>query len=58
MKYICTLIAVKNIEKAKQFYYNVLGLKVVADFGANVTLTGGIALSMSIRYLNIRGDSE
>jgi len=38
------LIAVRNIEKAKQFYHDVLGLEVVADFGANVTLTGGIAL--------------
>lgn len=44
MKYTCTLIAVKNMEKAKQFYHDVLGLEVVADFGANVTLTGGIAL--------------
>ena len=44
MKYTCTLIAVKNMEKAKKFYHDVLGLEVVADFGANVTLTGGIAL--------------
>ena len=44
MKYTCTLLAVRNIEKAKQFYHDVLGLEVVADFGANVTLTGGIAL--------------
>ncbi|MEN6325224.1 MAG: VOC family protein [Syntrophomonas sp.] len=44
MKYTCTLIAVKDMEKAKQFYQDVLGLEVVADFGANVTLTGGIAL--------------
>ncbi|HWQ72868.1 MAG TPA: VOC family protein [Desulfitobacteriaceae bacterium] len=44
MKYTCTLIAVKNMEKAKQFYHDVLGLEVISDFGANVTLTGGIAL--------------
>ena len=44
MKYTCTLIAVRDIEKSKQFYHGVLGLDVVADFGANVTLTGGIAL--------------
>ena len=44
MKYTCTLIAVRNIEKAKQFYHDVLGLEVVAYFGANVTMTGGIAL--------------
>ena len=44
MRYTCTLIAVRDIEKSKQFYHGVLGLDVVADFGANVTLTGGIAL--------------
>ena len=44
MKYTCTLIAVRNIEKAKQFYHDVLGLEILVDFEANVTLTGGIAL--------------
>lgn len=44
MKYSSTLIAVKDIEKSKQFYHDVLDLDVIADFGANVTLTGGIAL--------------
>ena len=44
MKYTSTLIAVKDIEKSKQFYYDVLGLDVISDFGANVTLAGGIAL--------------
>ena len=44
MIYKCTLIAVKDMEKSKQFYHDVLGLNVVADFGANVTLDGGVAL--------------
>lgn len=44
MKYISTLIAVKDMEKSRQFYHNVLGLNVTADFGANVTLDGGIVL--------------
>ena len=44
MKYIGTLIAVKDIEKSKQFYHDVLGLDVVSDFDANVTLTGGVVL--------------
>ena len=44
MKYTGTLIAVKDIEKSRQFYHDVLGLDVVADFGANVTLTGGVVL--------------
>ena len=38
MKFRSTLIAVKDIDISKQFYHDVLGLNVVADFGANVTL--------------------
>ncbi|MBP3481292.1 MAG: VOC family protein [Clostridia bacterium] len=44
MKYTSTLIAVKDIEKSKRFYHEVLGLNVEADFGANVTLEGSVAL--------------
>lgn len=44
MKFRSTLIAVKDIEISKQFYHDVLGLNVVADFGANVTLDGGVVL--------------
>ena len=32
------------MEKSKTFYHDVLGLKVTADFGANVTLDGGVVL--------------
>lgn len=32
------------MQKSIQFYQEVLGMEVIADFGANVTLTGGIAL--------------
>lgn len=44
LKYTSTLIAVADMEKSKQFYHDVLGLEVVADFGDNATLDGGIAL--------------
>ena len=44
MKYKSTLIAVKDMDISKQFYHDVLGLEVVADFGANVTLDGGLVL--------------
>lgn len=47
MKYTGTLIAVKDMEKSKRFYHDVLGLNVIEDFGANVTLTGGIVLQTS-----------
>lgn len=44
MKFICPLIVVKDMERAKAFYRNVLGLRVTGDLGANVVLTGGLAL--------------
>lgn len=44
MKFIAPLIAVKDMERSKAFYKKHLGLKVEVDFGANVTLTGGLSL--------------
>ena len=44
MKFTGTLIAVKDIGASKRFYNDVLGLNVVADFVANVTLEGGVVL--------------
>ena len=32
MKYTGTLIAVKDMEKSKQFYHDVLGMEVAADW--------------------------
>ena len=43
-KYTSTLVAVSDMKKSKQFYHDVLGMKVVADFGANVTLDGGLVM--------------
>jgi len=39
-----TLIAVKNMEDSKQFYHDILGMNVVADFGDNVQLDNGLFL--------------
>ncbi|MGX8700701.1 VOC family protein [Caproiciproducens sp.] len=33
-----------DLERSKTFYKKYLGLDVVTDYGANVTLTGGLAL--------------
>lgn len=44
MKYESTLLCVQDLPKSIAFYQDILGLSVVEDFGANVTLTGGIAL--------------
>jgi len=44
MKFKNPLLVVTDMEKSKKFYKDVLGLRVIADFGANVTLTGGLCL--------------
>lgn len=44
MKFKNPLLVVEDMEKAKAFYKEVLGLRMIMDFGANVTLTGGISL--------------
>ena len=38
------LLVVKDLDAAKAFYAEVLGLSVEQDFGENVTLTGGLCL--------------
>jgi catechol 2,3-dioxygenase-like lactoylglutathione lyase family enzyme len=47
MRLTSTLIAVEDMERSKRFYHDVLGMGVVADFGANVTLDGGLVLQTS-----------
>ena len=44
MKFKNPLLVVTDMERSVQFYKQVLGLHKIMDFGANVTLTGGIAL--------------
>ena len=51
MKFSSPLIVVSDMENSKRFYYEALGLEVNVDFGANVTLTGGIALQTKDTWL-------
>ena len=44
MKFKNPLLVVADMEKAKAFYLDILGLRVIMDFGANITLTGGVCL--------------
>lgn len=52
MKFKSPLLVVNDIEKSKKFYKDVLGLRVILDFGANVTLTGGVALQTKDSWKN------
>ena len=44
MRYQCPLLVVEDINRSKKFYCELFGLRVVNDFGANITLTGGLSL--------------
>ena len=44
MKFKNPLLAVTDLERSVAFYKQVLGLRKIADFGANVTLSGGVCL--------------
>lgn len=43
-KYICPLVVVSDITRAKQFYSQVLGQEVKYDFGENVVFHGDFAI--------------
>lgn len=55
MKYKSPLIVVEDMERSRQFYREVLGLRTVMDFGANVTLTGGLSLQTRESWLGFIG---
>lgn len=44
MKLKNTLIVVKDIEKARQFYYDLFGLEMIQDNDGNMILTAGLVL--------------
>lgn len=44
MKFKNTMLVVTDIDRSVAFYRKVFGLRVIMDFGANKTLTGGLAL--------------
>lgn len=58
MKFVNALIVVKDIEKSKKFYYDVLGLNVTCDFGENVVLEGNISLQEKKLWLEFINKSD
>lgn len=55
MKFKSPMLVVNDMDKSVKFYKNVLGLHVIQDFGANKTLTGGIALQTRETYEDFIG---
>ncbi len=58
MKYVCTLIVVKDMDLSKKFYFDILQQTVSADFGANVILSGGFALQTMDTWVDFIDKSE
>jgi len=59
MKFQNPLLVVTDMEASKKFYKEVLGLEVILDFGANVTLTGGVCLQTKetwMDFINVKED--
>ena len=65
MKIKNPMLVVTDIDKSVEFYKKVFGLHVIMDFGANKTLTGGLALQTldvdeyeAIRLIDREGFSQ
>ncbi len=58
MKLKNPMLVVKDIDKSVEFYKKVLGLRVVTDFGANKTLTGGLCLQTEATYMDFIGKTD
>lgn len=58
MKFKNPMIIVTDIDKTVEFYKKVLGLHVIMDFGANKTLTGGLALQTAETYRDFIGTGD
>lgn len=58
MKMHSTMLVVKNMDKAIEFYEKVLGLHIIQDFGVNKVLSGGIALQTEESWKKFIGKSN
>ncbi|NLG04160.1 MAG: glyoxalase, partial [Clostridia bacterium] len=58
MKFKNSMLVVTDIDKTVEFYKKVLGLRVIMDFGANKTLTGGLALQTLETYKDFIGTNN
>jgi catechol 2,3-dioxygenase-like lactoylglutathione lyase family enzyme len=51
MEFRVALLAVKNVERSKQFYKELFDQDVVLDLGKNVTFNGGFAIQEDFAWL-------
>ena len=58
MKLKNPLLVVSDIDQSAAFYKKVLGLRIIMDFGANKTLTGGLVLQTLETYREFIGTDK
>lgn len=51
MTYSGALISVQDIQRSKQFYQELFGLKVMYDYGINIAFEGGLGLQQDFDWL-------
>ena len=57
LKFMCPLITVVDIKRSRDFYENVLGQKVEADYGRNVSF-GGFAIHLRPHFQTLIDNKE
>lgn len=57
VKYVCPLISVRNVNKSREFYENVLKQEVEIDHGENVAFKGGFAIHDVEHFQSLTGVS-
>ena len=55
MKFSGFLIVVKDNEKAKKYYHDLFGLEMIADYGGNMIMSGGLVLQEEKYWKNFIG---
>ena len=58
MKFKYPMLVVTDIDRSVEFYKKIFGLHVIMDFGANKTLTGGLALQTAETYKDFIGTND
>jgi len=57
-KFVCPLLVVADMQRARSFYETVLDQKVIMDFGENITFEGNFSLHLANHFSNLIDGKE
>jgi hypothetical protein len=58
MKYICALITVEDMQRAKCFYTDILGQKIKSDYGENIIFESGFSIHNKKHFSKLIGNRK